>query len=48
MSTTYRCRHCHNPVGMWHWGWKHQTGGHSKPSCGRTLTNDDIEPRREQ
>lgn len=29
----YTCRTCGNPVGLWHFGWKHQTGPHSPPSC---------------
>lgn len=30
----YVCQRCGQPVGEWYYGWKHQTGWHSKPSCG--------------
>jgi DNA-directed RNA polymerase subunit RPC12/RpoP len=33
--TQYVCARCGNPIGMWHFGWKHQTGGGSRPSCAK-------------
>lgn len=29
------CGKCGNPVGLWFYGWKHQTGWKSKPTCGQ-------------
>ena len=38
------CRHCGCKVGLWFYGWKHQTGGgKSKQTCGRKLSNVDVE-----
>lgn len=33
--TKYICARCGNPVGSWYYGWKHQAGWHSPPSCGQ-------------
>lgn len=36
MPSEYVCFLCEQPVGYWYYGWKHQTGGGSAPTCNRT------------
>ncbi|PFH12869.1 hypothetical protein BX604_7289 [Burkholderia sp. JKS000303] len=31
----YVCARCGASVGYWYFGWKHQTGWHSPPTCGQ-------------
>lgn len=44
MAKRYVCAECGNPVGIWHFGWKHQRGGNSlRPSCGRRPRPVEVE-----
>ena len=36
MTTKYVCFKCGCNVGLWFYGWKHQTSWKSKKSCGQT------------
>lgn len=36
------CKHCRLKVGQWYFGWKHHAGWHTRKSCGRKLTSEDV------
>jgi DNA-directed RNA polymerase subunit RPC12/RpoP len=46
-KSKYICARCGNPVGLWHYGWKHQAGGKSQPSCKQPvpMLRDEYEQR---